>query len=69
MMGKILIDLNTFMMISVPVLLRMANISNNGCRENQNANFMLEKFFFENLPIYKMMWENVAESGRPQTKI
>ena len=26
-------------------------------------------FFFENRAIYEIMWKNIAEPGRPQTKI
>ena len=51
-------DLRTFMIISPPFLLRVVNISDKSCRENQNTNFMLEiVFFFENRPIYGIIWK------------
>jgi hypothetical protein len=30
---------------------------------------MLRFFFFENHAVYEIMWENIVEPGRPQTKI
>jgi hypothetical protein len=36
----------TFMTISHSFLLRMRNVSNKNCRENQNTHFMFSNFFF-----------------------
>ena len=47
----------------------MRNVSDKSYTENQNTNFMLDNFFFENLAVYKIMWKNTVESGRPQTTI
>jgi hypothetical protein len=38
-------DLRTFMIISRRILLRMRNVSEEMCRENQNAQFMFKNFF------------------------
>ena len=50
-------DLNTFMIISRSVLLRMRNISDKGCT--------MVKTFSENLTVYDRMWKNMAEPERP----
>jgi hypothetical protein len=40
----------------------MRNAPNEACKENQNAYFMFNNFFFsENRTVYKIMWKNVAE--------
>jgi hypothetical protein len=37
------------------------------CRKNQNTILMFNNFFFfENFAVYKTMWKNIVESGRPQ---
>jgi len=54
------------MAIPISVLLTMRNVSDKEVRENQNAHFMLNKFFFyENLPVLGVMWENILELDRP----
>jgi len=60
-----------FLIISRPVLLRMRNVSDKSCRENQNTHFILNKlfFYFENLSIYEIMWKDIVEPGRPQTRV
>ena len=46
----------------------MGNFSD--CRENQNTNFVLNKFFFsENHVVNEIMWKNIVEPGRPQMTI
>ena len=50
------------------ILLRMGNFSD--CRENQNTNFVLNKFFFsENHVVNEIMWKNIVEPGRPQMTV
>ena len=61
-------DLCTFMIISRWILLRMRNVSDESCRENQNT-FCVKYFFFENRTVYEIMWKNIAEPGRPQMTI
>ena len=41
-------DQYTFSIISHSVVLRMRNVSDKGCRENQNKHFVFNKFFFLN---------------------
>jgi hypothetical protein len=44
----------------------MINVSDKCCRENQNTHFVFRNFsFHENLAVYKMMWKNIADLGRP----
>ena len=40
-------DLSIFMTMSCWILLRMRNISDKSCRENQNTHFMYNNFFFQ----------------------
>jgi len=48
----------------------MKNISDKVCRENQNTYFMFNTYFFpKNRDVYEMMWENMGQPNRPQTKI
>ena len=58
---------STFMRISRRILLRMSNISNKSCRENQNTHFMFNNIFSENRAVYKIMSKNTVEPERPQT--
>jgi len=56
------------MIISSSGLLRMRNVLDKSCRENQNTHFMPQNIF-EDHAVYKIMWENIAEPDRPQMKI
>jgi hypothetical protein len=56
----------TFFIISRTVLLRMRNVSDKICRENQNTHFTFNNFFFENRIIYKIMLKNIVKPDRPQ---
>jgi len=48
----------------------MRNISDKSCRENQNTHFVFNIFFFfENRPVYGIMWKNVVDWGRSQMTI
>jgi hypothetical protein len=49
--------------------LRMRNVSDKNCRENQNTHFMFSSFFVENRAVYEIMWENILEGGGPQMTI
>jgi len=57
------------LIISRSFLLRMGNISNNSCGENQNRHFVLSNFFFENRAVYEKTWKNIVEWDRPQKKM
>ena len=57
-----------FLIISFSVLIRMRNISDEGCRANQNTHFVLN-----NVPppteyraLYEIAWKNMVEPDRPQ---
>jgi len=51
-------------MISRSVLLRMKNVSDKSCRENQNTHFMFNKFFLDNRAIYGVMWKKHCTAGQ-----
>jgi hypothetical protein len=53
-----------FFIISHSILLRMRNVSDKSFRENQNTNFILNNFFFENRAVCKIMWENIVQRTR-----
>ena len=55
------------MTISSWVLLRMRNVSNKSCRENQNTHFMFGIFFFENRAVCEIMSKNMVKPERTQT--
>ena len=61
-------DHNTFLVTSCSLLLRMRNVSEKCCRQNQNTHFMFNKFFQE-LCLYEIMWKIITEPGRPQMAI
>ena len=51
--------------ISRSLLLRMKNISDKSCRENQNTHCIFSNFFFfENGTIYEIMRKNIVEPDR-----
>ena len=54
-----------FMIIPHWILLRIRNISDNSCRENQNWHFIFSNFP-KNSAIYEIMWKNMVEADRPQ---
>jgi hypothetical protein len=56
--------------ISRSFLLRIKNVSDKRCRENQNPHFVFGNiFFFEGRAVYEIMWKNTVERGRPQMTI
>jgi hypothetical protein len=57
------------MLISRIVLIRISNISDKSCTENQNA--ILYSIASNSPPhpnrvVYEIMWKNMVEPGRPQ---
>ena len=62
-------DIYTFLIKSRSFLLRMRNVSDESCRENQNTHFVFSNFFYENRGVYEIMWNNLVERGRPQMTI
>jgi hypothetical protein len=63
--GNLHEDLSTFI-ISRRVLMRMRNVSDKSCGQNQNTHFVFSNFSFENRAVYEIMWKNVLQLGRPQ---
>jgi hypothetical protein len=61
-------DRCTFL-ISRSVLLRMRNVSDKSCRENQNTHCTLNNFFLENRTLYEIMWKSTVETARPQMTV
>ena len=55
-----------FFIITRSFLLRMRNISDKSCRENQNTHFVCSNSFFENCADYEKMWKNTVERFWPQ---
>ena len=59
--GTLHADQCTFMFISCSVLLRMRNVSDKICRENQKAHFIFNTFFFRKSC---RLWDNVEKYSR-----
>jgi hypothetical protein len=55
----------TFMTTPRSVLVRMKNVSDDSCRENQNK-FYVQENVYEDLVVYEIMWKNMVEPDRPQ---
>jgi hypothetical protein len=64
MTGTLQEDQCTYMIISRSVLLRMRNVLDKNCRENQNTHFMFNNFFFFNCVIYEKMWKKYHRAGQ-----
>jgi hypothetical protein len=62
-------DQFTCLTTSHSVLLRMRNISDKSFRENQNAHFLLNNFFFFENRLYEIMWKNLVVLGRQQMTV
>ena len=56
----------TCVLISHWFILRMRNVSDKSCRENQNTYFALNNLFSENSTVCGIIWKNAVESERPQ---
>ena len=67
--GTLREDQYTFLIILRSVLLRVRNVSDKNCWENQNAHFMFNTLFFENRAIYEIMRKIFVEPGRPLVTI
>jgi len=60
---------NIIIITSRSILLRMRNVSDKSCRENQNTRSEFNNFFPENLAVYEIMWKNIVEPDRWQMTI
>jgi len=59
-------DQYTFLTMSRSVLLRMRNVTDKSCTENQNTHFVSNNFFYINRAVFEIMWENAVQPDRPQ---
>jgi hypothetical protein len=50
-------------------LIRMRNVSDRSCTENQITHFVFSNTFSENRAVYEIMWKNIVEWGRVQMAI
>jgi hypothetical protein len=57
-----------FLIVSLSILLKMKNVSDKICRENQ-THFTFSDLLFENRAVYEIMWKNILEPDRPQIGI
>jgi hypothetical protein len=53
-------DICTVMITSRWILLRIRNVSDKSCRENENTHFLLNKFFWQSW----RLWDNAEKYGR-----
>ena len=53
-----------FLIISCSFLLRMKNVSDRSCRENQTHIFCSITYYTENCAIYEIMWKNTVDPNR-----
>jgi len=51
--------------ISRSIVLRIRNVSDKRCRENQNTHFMFNFFSPESHALYEIMWKNTTEPDKP----
>jgi len=63
--GTLREDVCTFVTISRLILLRMRNVLDKFCRENENT-FYVQLPYPEYLAIYEIMWTNMVLPERPQ---
>jgi hypothetical protein len=54
----------SFSIISRSFLLRMRNISDRSCTENQKTHFMFTNLLPENRTVHEIMWKNTVQPGR-----
>jgi len=67
-MATVYEDQYTFLIISRSVIIRIRNVSDKSCSGNQNTHFMLNNVFVKNRAVYEIMWKNIVQWGRTQTK-
>jgi hypothetical protein len=61
-----------FLIISRSIILRMRNISDKLCRENQITKFVFSKlslFVSKIVSFYEIIWKNIVQPDRPQKTI
>ena len=55
-----------FLIVSRSFLLRMRNVSDKVVQKPKTNILCSATFFFENRAVYEIMWNNIAETDRPQ---
>ena len=65
-MGTLHEHLCNFMTTAQWILIKMRNIIDKFCRENQNTHFMFNKHFYKIGAIYEIMWKYMVEPDRKQ---
>jgi len=68
MIGILHKDQYTFLIISCSLLLRIKNVSDKSCKENQNTHFMF-KNFLSNCAVHEITWKNIVELGGPHNMV
>jgi hypothetical protein len=58
-MGTLHEDQYTFLAISRSFLLRMRNVADKTCRENQNTHFVLSNLFFSKIVPFMRQYEEI----------
>ena len=58
-----------FLNTSSSVLLRITNVSDASCGEDQNTNFISVTFYLEKRDIYEVMWKTIVKPDRPQMTV
>jgi hypothetical protein len=69
MTGTLHEDVFTFITISRLILLRMRNVLDKSCRENQNTHFVFNNCIPKIVPFYEIMWKNMIQPDRPHMTI
>ena len=67
--GTLQADQCTFVIISDSFLLRMRNVSDEICRQNQNSHFIFNSIYSESHAVHEIIWKNIVEPDRPQMTI
>jgi len=62
-------DQYTFFTTSRRILLRMKNVSDKICRENENTHFVFNNSPPQKSAIYETTWKNMVQPDRPQMTI
>jgi hypothetical protein len=57
------------LLIIARLILRMRNVSDKSCKENQHTHFLFSNHFKVNRAVYEIMWKNIIESDRPQVTV
>jgi hypothetical protein len=67
--GTLSEDQYMFLNTSCSILLRMTNVSDESCGEDQNTHLSSVTFCLENRDIYEIMWKTIVKPYSPQVTI